>query len=447
LLDNNDINAVWHCFTQMQEYLKNKPLVIKKSQGKYLYDEKNNAIYDGVSSLLNASFGHNNPQIIAAIKDQLDTLDNNSLFLTTNEPSVRLANKLIELTSGDFKHVFFANSGSESVETALKIARKYKFRKTGVNNGKIIAFENSYHGSTLCATLLSGNEHDLQGISFDAGFMQIPTLDVNDYTVSVIEKKVDEYINNLRAIFEKNNDVSAVITEIIQLSNGAMVIPKLYFQKLRALCDEFDVLWIADEVATGFGRTGSIFAYQALEVEPDILLLGKAISGGHIPLGAVCVRPQIYNAFLGNVSEGNELSHGFTTSGHPLACSAALATIDFLEQNALSSNAKDKGKRLKESLSELCAKFDYVMKVSGEGLLLSLIFQPNVKVPIMGEWGIAHLVSKRLVSYGLLLYPDGEDSLIIAPPLTISDEDIDFITSTLSEVLMLFGRVIQYEKV
>lgn len=441
MLAYEDIDKVWHCFMQMQEYIKNKPLVIGRSKGNYLYDEKDRAIYDGISSLLNASYGHNNEQIILSMKEQLDILDNNSLFLSTNEPSVQLAKKLIELAQGHFAHVFYTNSGSEAVETALKIARKYTYRKKGINNGKVISFTNSYHGSTLCATLLSGNEHDIQGIRFDAGFLQVPAPYSHDDPL----EEADGYIGALRDILIHNPDVSAIITEIIQLSNGASVVSSSYLKKLRALCDEFDILWIADEIATGFGRTGSCFAYQSLNVAPDILVLGKAISGGYVPLGAVCVTKSIYEAFLGNVQVNNELAHGFTTSGHPLACSASLACIRFLEDNRLIVNAMEKGEALFGSLHQLIQNYDFILNLRGKGLLLSIIFKSNIKVPMMGEWGIAHLISKRLIQYGLLLYPDGEDRLIIAPPLTITDDEIQLIIDKLSEVFDLFSNFIAYE--
>ncbi|AOZ90867.1 aspartate aminotransferase family protein [Paenibacillus crassostreae] len=430
---------------QMQEYIKNKPLIIQRSEGKYLFDDKNHAIYDGVSSLLNASYGHNIEQIISSMKEQLDILDNNSLFLSTNEQSVLLAKKIIELTNGHFSNVFFTNSGSEATETALKIARKYTFRKKGIGNGKVIALRNSYHGSTMCATLLSGNEHDIQGISFDAGFIQVPFPEPLYYSSDEIEEKVDEHILELREMVIRNPDVSAIITEIVQLSNKASVVPSSFLEKIRSLCNEFEILWIVDEIATGFGRTGSYFAYQSLDVDPDILLLGKAISGGYVPLGAVCVIRPIYDAFIGKVQEGNELAHGFTTSGHPLACNASLACIRFLEENNLVENANEKGHILFESLNKLIQNYDFVLTISGKGLLLSIIFKPGIKVPMMREWGIAHLISKRLIHYGLLLYPDSDDSLIIAPPLTITDEDIHFITDTLSEVFSLFSNIIAYE--
>lgn len=446
-MEKLDVHKVWHCFTQMEEYIKNKPLIIKKSEGHYLYDQQDQKIFDGVSSLLNASFGHNNKAIVEAIVDQYSILDNNSLFLSSNSNSIQLAKKLCELTDEHFKHVFFTNSGSEAFETAMKIAMKYIHRKKGIEHCKTVALENCYHGSTLYATLLSGNEYDNRGIYLDIGSEYIPVFDQDEVEQTYIEIEVDKRIAMLENKLIENENIGIVITEIVQLSNGATVIPALFFQKLRMLCEKYELLWIADEIATGFGRVGSVFAYQQLGVKPDMMLLGKAISGGHSPLGAVCVTDKIYNAFLGKVSEENELTNGFTTSGNPVACRAALAAIQYMEDNHLVENANAMGHILKRELMSTLSTYDFIDNIQGKGLLLSINFKGNVVVPMMKDWGIAHLVSKRLLSYGLLLYPDGNSSLIVAPPLSINEEDITFIVQALDKTLALFQGVATYEAV
>lgn len=373
------------------------PVCFEKGEGLKLFDDKGNTYYDFLGGIAVNALGHGHKDFINALKNQLDkVIHTSSLYYIENQ--AKLARKIAESTCAE--RVFFANSGAEANEGAFKLAKIYHYKK-GDGKYEIISLDKSFHGRTLATVAATGQEKYQKPYQpLTPGFKQVEPNNFEAVLVAVTDK------------------TAAVIIELIQGESGVHPMDREYVQKLRKLCDEKDIILIFDEVQTGMGRTGALFAHQLYGVEPDIFTCAKALGGG-VPIGAVCACEKTANVF----EPGD---HGTTFGGNPLAAAAGLAVFDIYEKENLVENAENIGAYFFEKLNDLKDKTEgKITDVRGAGLLIG--------IQITDE--IAKAVSKKLFDDGFLVSLCGGNTIRIAPPLIINKNDVDLFVNELKKVL------------
>lgn len=431
-----EIEKVWNAFKQMKTYIdKSAQVLCSVDKANYYTNEKGKKMYDGVSTLLNANIGHCNEDLIQTINEQLGQLDNTTMFTSTNDISIECSKKMCSLTDNHYYASFFTNSGSEGCDTAIKIVRKY-WKNKGEDKMGIVSLKGAYHGSSIGAMMLAHEGYKLSdyGITYD-GFYQVSAPDSLNYEDESKEEAIQTCIDEFEDLLSKQKGkIGAFFIELIQLSNAVNVLPISYVQEIYKICQREKILLVIDEVATGFGRTGSMFAYEQYGIKSDLMMFAKGVTSGYFPMGGVLVTKEVYKSFWGEPEEHIELCHGYTTGGHPVACAAALKNINIIEENNLSENANLLGSYLLNKLQESCGNSKLVKMIRGKGLMISLIFN-DIKIPGMQQWGIADIMSKFLATRGLLLYPDDVNILIVAPPLTIDQAECDMVVNIIADCI------------
>jgi adenosylmethionine-8-amino-7-oxononanoate aminotransferase len=414
------------------------PLVIERGEGVYLYTSDGRKILDGMAGLWNVSAGYGREELAKAAYEQMTKLAFTSNFAgMTNAPSAQLAEKLAGYCYPSLKTTFFTSGGSESNDSAFKIAR-YHWKRMGKGEKyKIIARRNAYHGITLAATFATGIEryHKMFGPAVP-GFVHVAPPYPYRFDRSLVRD--GESIGHAAArlveeaiLAEGADTVAAVIAEPVQGVGGVIVPPADYFPRLREICTQYDVLLIADEVITGWGRTGEWFGLKHYGVEPDILSFAKAITSGYQPLGGVQINDDIRDA-IESAPEAETWMHGYTYSGHAAACAVGLANLAILEREDLAGHSKRLGPYLYAGLSKLL-EFPFVGEVRGQGLLcgVEIVTDKETRQPDMA---LAGKISKLVLDRGLRTRMVGS-TLAFSPPLIITEEQIDWIVETLGAVM------------
>jgi len=345
-LIRDDLRFIWHPYTQMKDCVKFPPILIEKARGIKLYDKQGNFYYDTISSWWCNVHGHNHPKIKAAIKKQLDSLEHVLFAGFTHEPAIKLAKKLISISPGKLSRVFFSDNGSTAVEVALKMSFQYRQNTGESKKTKFVALDYGYHGDTVGTMSVSGV--DLFNEVFSPLFF--PSFKAPSpycYHCPVGRSKDTCDIHCIAALEEllkeKSEIISAIIIEPMVMAAGGMIVyPKEYLQKLAHLAKKFNVHLILDEVATGFGRTGEMFACEHVQdIHPDFMCISKGLTSGYLPLAATLTTDNIYNAFYADYAEKKTFFHGHTYTANPLGCSAALASLEvFKEEKVLDRVAK-----------------------------------------------------------------------------------------------------------
>jgi len=330
-------SALWHPCTQMKDHETLPPIAIKKGQGVYLEDEQGNRYIDAISSWWVNILGHCNPRINAAIKEQLDTLEHVILAGFSHEPATKLAEKLVEITPQGLDRVSYAENGSSAVEIALKMSYHAWQNQGQKQKKRFITLDNSYHGETLGAMSVSQvglYKNTYQDLLFDV--ISIP--------VAYEETQADSLLQSIEQTFQTHaHETCALIVEPLVQCAGNMKMYKPYFLgKLFELTRKYNIHFIADEIAVGFGRTGTLFACEQANITPDFMCLSKALTGGYLPLSAVLTTDNIYQCFYDDYASGKAFLHSHSYTGNPLACRAALATIDILEKEDIIEKNKTK---------------------------------------------------------------------------------------------------------
>ena len=329
-----DLKYIWHPFTQMKEYQKESPIVIEDSDGIYLIDSDGNKYIDGVSSLWVNIHGHKSEKINSAIKNQIDKIAHSTLLGVTNPSASILAKKLIDISPPGLKKVFYSGDGASAVEVAIKMAFQYWMIKGRSEKKKFVCLEDGYHGDTLGAVSVGGI--DIFHSTFDP--LLFESIKISSYD------STDKVLKDLKKVFiEKGSEIAGFIMEpYVQAAGGMKVATDGYLNTVRSLCDEYEVLLILDEVATGFGRTGKMFACEHDNITPDIMVLGKGLTGGYLPLSATITTQNIFDTFLGEYDELKTFFHGHSYSGNPLSCAAAIANLEIFEsENTLEKLQKN----------------------------------------------------------------------------------------------------------
>tara|TARA_Y100000746_G_scaffold56284_1_gene45449 strand:+ start:142 stop:1464 length:1323 start_codon:yes stop_codon:yes gene_type:complete len=418
-----DLDYIWHPFTQMKEYLKEDPLVIEDSDGVYLIDSDGNRYIDGVSSLWVNIHGHKVSKINKAIKNQVDKIAHSTLLGVTNPSASLLAKKLIDISPAGLKKVFYSGDGASAVEVALKMAFQYWLIKGKKRKNNFVCLKDGYHGDTLGAVSVGGIDvfhSTFKPLLFKS--YKIPSYDSSDNTIARLES----------ILIKKADTIAALIMEpYVQAAGGIKVATKGYLKKIQKLCKKFDILLILDEVATGFGRTGEMFACDHDNVTPDILVLGKGLTGGYLPLSATITTNDIFETFLGEHEELKAFFHGHSYSGNPLACSAAIANLEIFEEEQTIKKAKKVIEIFEEELKEFSG-LEHVSSVRNKGLMAGIDLKKNVKKNINYKFNerIGKKVCDIAKKDGVLIRPLG-DTIVIMPPVSIKQKELKKLTRTI----------------
>jgi len=427
-LANRDLAVLWHPCTQMKDHEAIPLIPIRKGQGVWLEDFDGNRYLDAISSWWVNLFGHSNPLINAALKEQLDTLEHVIFAGFTHEAGINLAEKLVAMTPDGLDRCFFADNGSAAVEVALKMSFHY-WRNQGKNHKtKFIALENGYHGETLGA-LAVGNVA-LYKDTYGPLLMDVITVSGPDcYNRESGESWTDYSIRRF-AVMDKTlqqhaESVCAVIIEpLVQCAGKMRMYDPVYLTLLRAACDKYQVHLIADEIAVGFGRTGTLFACEQALVTPDFMCLSKGLTGGYLPLSAVMTTQSVYQAFYDDYQKMNAFLHSHSYTGNALACRAGLATLEiFQQQNIIENN-----KQLTAIMAKTAARFNdhpHVAEVRQTGMIVAieLVNNKRTREPYPWQQRRGLKVYQYALAKGVLLRPLG-DVIYFMPPYIITEEEL-----------------------
>lgn len=411
---NRDLEVIWHPCTQMKDHETLPVIPIRSGKGVYLYDFEGNSYIDAVSSWWVNLFGHSNSHINARIKAQLETLEHVLLAGFTHEPAIELAHKLVDITPEGLSKVFYVDNGSSAVEAALKMS--YHFH---LNNGKkkpiFLSLKNSYHGETIGA--LSVGDVALYKETYEPLLIanrQVPV------PVDQSQKAADEALTALEEVLkEQADEIAALIVEpLVQGAGNMHMYHPAYLSGARALTRAYGVHLITDEIMTGFGRTGKMFACEHADISPDFMTLSKGLTGGYLPLSVVMTTQEVYNAFYCDYSEYKAFLHSHSYTGNPLACAAALATLELFEKEDVIGNNEKISRYILKRVEKI-AKLPNVKEIRQQGMITAIELKGY-----SAEERVGINVYKYALTQGVLLRPLGH-VVYFMPPYTITYEEID----------------------
>lgn len=434
-----DKSRFWHPMLHPNEMKQRQPIRIVRGDGCHVFDDQGNKLVDGVAGLWNVNVGHNRPEIKQAIVAQLDELEYFQLFDGISHPRAEeLSATIIDmLQQEDMARVAFSSGGSDAVETALKLARQY-WRVSGQpDRTKFISLKQGYHGVHFGGASVNGNtvfRRSYEPLLPGCFHVETPWLYRNPFTDDPEElAQMCAQMLEREILFQSPDTVAAFIAEPIQGAGGVIVPPASYWPLIRAVCDKYGVLLIADEIVTGFGRSGSMFGSRLWGVKPDIMCLAKGISSGYVPLGATVVNQRVADAFAANADFGGAIMHGYTYSGHPVACAAAIANLKIVREENLPAKAAAQGEYLLGKLKPFADKYAAVGEVRGKGLMiaLDLVQDKQTREPIDPMGGYASRVAEIARENGVLVRPVGT-KIILSPPLVIGQAECDAIVTALA---------------
>lgn len=424
-----DLSVLWHPCTQMKDH-ENFPMIpIKKGRGVWLEDFDGNRYLDAISSWWVNLFGHANPVINAALKDQLDTLEHVIFAGFTHESGIKLAEKLVEVTPPSLNRCFYADNGSAAVEVALKMSFHYWRNSGQTQKTKFITLENSYHGETLGA-LAVGNVA-LYKETYAPLLMDVITVPGPDCYFREPGESWADYSARRFALMEQTlaqhaDSVCAVIIEpLVQCAGNMRMYDAVYLKLLRGACDKYGVHLIADEIAVGFGRTGTLFACEQAAISPDFICLSKGLTGGYLPLSAVLTTDGIYQAFYDDYTKLTAFLHSHSYTGNALACRAGLATINIFQQQAVI----EKNRQLARMMAQAAARFHehpHVAEVRQTGMILAieLVKNKQTREPYPWQERRGLKVYQYALTKGVLLRPLG-NVVYFMPPYIITEDELD----------------------
>lgn len=422
-----DKRYVWHPYTQMSEYIESDPLIIVEGEGSRLKDALGRWYYDGVSSIWLNVHGHRVPEIDQAIVEQIGKIAHSTLLGQANVPSILLAEKLVKIAPEGLTKIFYSDSGSEAVEAALKLALQYWTNVEGLatRRRRFLSFKMGYHGDTLGAVAVAPVE------TFHKPFNGLLSTPIqvsypNPYRSTHPETAASASLAEVEARFaEYSGEIAAVIVEpVVQNVAGIVIAPDGFLAGLSKLCQSEGSLLIADEVATGLGRTGKMFACDHDSVTPDIMALGKGLAGGYLPLAATLTTERVYEAFLGEYEEMKTFFHGHSFTGNQLGCAAALANLELFESSGLLQSLQEKQSYISERLSVLVGH-PFIGDIRHKGLVagIELVADRKEKISFPWEMRAGWRVSEQARELGLLIRPLGS-VVVFMPPIGSSLEEL-----------------------
>jgi adenosylmethionine-8-amino-7-oxononanoate aminotransferase len=415
----------WHSFTQMAEY---EPLVIERAAGCLLVDIHGREFIDGASSMWCNVHGHSHPRINRAIGDQLEKIAHCTSLGMANSTTVELAKRLVEIVPPGLERVFFSSDGASAVEAAVKIAFQYwrQCEEPQPNKTRFVALGAAYHGDTIGSVSLGGVDRFTSMFApllFEV--LRVPAPDGAKMHASVPpDRACDHYLGFVEELLAKQHEqIAALVVEpLVQGAAGILVHPPGYLRGLRELTRKYRVLLVADEVAVGFGRTGTMFACEQEKVTPDLLCLGKGLTGGYLPMAATLATDEVYSAFLGPADSFRAFLHGHTFAGNPLAAAAAIATLDLFKEERTLENVAARSVQLETALDRI-SHHPHVGHIRHKGLMVGIDLiqdkERNLPYPAPERRGAA--ACHNCMDRGVWLRPLG-DTIVIVPPLSISSE-------------------------
>jgi beta-alanine--pyruvate transaminase len=433
-LSPEDLDAFWMPFTANRQFKAN-PRLLARAEGMYYWTADGREVLDGVSGLWCVNAGHGRREISDAVARQLNTMEFAPTFQMGHPIAFELANRLAALSPPGLDRVFFTNSGSESVDTALKIAIAYHRARGNGQRTRFIGREKGYHGVGFGGISVGGmvNNRKIYGSSMLPGVDHLPhTLDIEHNAFSRGLPRWGMHLANelerLIALHDAST-IAAVIVEPISGSAGVVLPPVGYLKRLREICDKHDILLIFDEVITGFGRVGKPFASQAFDVIPDLMTTAKGLTNGAIPMGAVFSQRKLYDALMQGPENAIELFHGYTYSAHPVACAAALATLDIYAREGLLTRAAAVSPQWEDAIHSLRG-VPHVIDVRNYGLIGAVELEPRAGKPASRGYDVFVKCFER----GVMVRQTG-DVIAMSPPLIIEPKQITHLVETLTDVI------------
>jgi adenosylmethionine---8-amino-7-oxononanoate aminotransferase len=428
-----DKKYIWHPFTQMEDWAFQNNIVIERAEGNYLIDTSGNKYLDGISSLWVNIHGHGKKEIDEAIRRQIEKVSHSTLLGLASIPSIKLAERLVAIAPTGLTRVFYSDSGSTAVEVALKIAFQY-WRNLGFKEKQLfVALSDAYHGDTIGSVSVGGIDlfHNIfKPLLFNT--LYVPTPFPYRYPSLSRSQCRDMALDCFRVMAAtRAKEIAAIVLEpLMQGAAGMIAHPAGFLKGIEKICREYGILLIVDEVATGFGRTGKMFACEHEGVEPDIMAVAKGLSGGYLPLAATLVTEEIYKAFLGDYSEYRAFFHGHSYTGNALACAAAVASLDLFNSERVLDNLTGKIVILSELLESEISVLPWVGDTRQCGLMvgIELVKNKQRRVSYPPELRIGALVCKTIRKYGVILRPLG-DVVVLMPPLSITDKEMKSLVS------------------
>lgn len=424
-----DRRHVWHPFTQMQAWMTSDEVVVmERGEGCTLWDTRGRRYLDGISSLWCNVHGHRNPTIDGAVREQLDRVAHTTLLGQANVPSIELAARLAGHAPGELNRVFYSDAGATAVEAAIKIAYQYVHQTTGERRTAFAALGDAYHGDTMGSVSIGGIEV-MHGVFDPLRFDTVRLPSPHCYRCPLgLERDSCELAcaDEAERMLERHAPQLAglVLEPLVQGAAGIVTHPGGYLSRMRAACSRLGIVLVADEVAVGFGRTGTLFACEQEQVTPDLMCLGKGISGGYLPLAATLATEQVFEAFLGEVDSGRTFFHGHTYTGNQLACAAGLASLDLLEP--LLPELPARGERLGELLDEQVAPLSHVGQVRRRGTMvgIELVQDRASKRPYPPRERVGHQVIVEARRRGVIIRPLGP-VVVLMPALSMRAAELE----------------------
>ena len=403
--DELDQRHVWHPFTQQQGWSEETPLMIERGEGVYLYDVDGNRYIDGTSSLWCNVHGHRHPDLDRAAREQLDKVAHSTMLGLSHPGATELAARLIEIAPEGLSRVFYSDSGSTAAEIALKMAFQYHQQRGDTARTRFVRMREAYHGDTIGSVSVGGID------LFHATYRPL--------LFGTLAAEPGDAAQMERLLTAHAGEVAAVIMEpLVQGAGGMIVHPEGYLRAVRELCDRHGVLLICDEVATGFGRTGTMFAVEREGVSPDFLCLAKGITGGYLPLAATLTTEAVYEGFLGAPAEARTFFHGHTYTGNPVACAVALANLDIFERERTIERLQPKIELLDRRLAEIAA-MPGVTEVRSRGVMVGIDLGEHDP-----ELRVGHRVTLEARKRGALVRPLS-DVVVLMFPLSITEAELE----------------------
>ncbi|HEX2229445.1 MAG TPA: adenosylmethionine--8-amino-7-oxononanoate transaminase [Candidatus Binatia bacterium] len=433
-----DHSYLWHPFTQMQEWMAEEPCIIERGEGNYLLDVHGRKYLDGVSSLWCNVHGHRRKEIDEAIKAQLERIAHSTFLGLSHVPGIELAEKLIGIAPAGLRRVFYSDSGATAVEIALKMAVQYWQLRGATHKTQIASLAESYHGDTVGSMSLGYSEtfhrfhksllFPVIRITPPHVFRYYGAVNEGDALTAAIKEAEEKLSEN------KESLAALAMEPLMQGAAGMWSQPIGYVKSLAELCQRFGILFVLDEVATGFGRTGRMFAAEHADVRPDILCLAKGITGGYLPLAATLTTEDIFAAFLGEYRDFKTFFHGHTYTGNPLGCAAALASLELFERDRVIASMQPRIAYIRKRLHEDFAPLPHVSDTRQWGYMIGieLVEEKSSRTSYSPERRIGHKVILEARRRCVMIRPLG-DVIVLMPPLSITDSELKMLLDVVSE--------------
>ncbi|MEK0361256.1 adenosylmethionine--8-amino-7-oxononanoate transaminase [Pseudomonas sp. CBC3] len=439
-----DLAVLWHPCTQMKDHEQLPLIPIRRGDGVWLEDFDGKRYLDAVSSWWVNVFGHANQRINQRIKDQLDQLEHVMLAGFSHQPVVELSERLVQITPPGLDRVFYTDNGSTGIEVALKMSFHYWRNSGQPNKQRFVTLTNSYHGETVAAMSVGDVAlftDTYKPLLLDTFKVPSPDCYLRPDGMSWEEHSRNMFAHMEQTLADHHREIAAVIVEpLIQGAGGMRMYHPIYLQLLRDACDRYDVHLIHDEIAVGFGRTGTMFACEQAGITPDFLCLSKALTGGYLPMAAVLTTDKLYQAFYDDYSTLRAFLHSHTYTGNPLACAAALATLDIFEQDRVIEANKTLAARMATATAHL-ADHPQVAEVrqTGMAVAIEMVADKASKTPYPWQERRGLKVYQHALQRGALLRPLGS-VVYFLPPYTITEEQIDFLAEVATEGIDIATR-------